>query len=339
MVGISSEQLVSVIVPALNSARFIGRTLQSIASQSHRQIEVIVVDDGSVDDTPHIVSSYARNDARIRLYMRDHGGAPAARNFAASQARGAFLAPCDSDDLWHPDKIALQLSALSSSPASAGVAYCWSVGIDEDDGVIFPNWACSTDEGNVLYAMMANSLPGSGSSPLIRRSCFDAAGGYPEDVPNADEWQLYIALAAICEFSVVRRHLVGYRFRRGQISGNFTGMADSLERTTRWIVSRWPDTPSRVLRRRAYVVNCYLAFLAARQRRFMSALQYRIAAWTAQPAEVFSLATLDFFPMMVGQVFCIERYYYCFWRAPATWEPARRLQNPCPSMTVDASGL
>lgn len=323
----TSEQLVSVIVPALNSARFIGRTLQSIVSQSHRRLEIIVVDDGSVDDTPNIVSGYARSDPRIRLFVRNHGGAPAARNFAVSQARGPFLAPCDSDDLWHPEKIALQLASLGSSPVRVGVAYCWSVGIDEEDAVIFPNWARSTDEGNVLHAMMANSLPGSGSSPLIRRSCFDAAGGYPEDVPNADEWQLYIALAGVCEFSVVPQHLVGYRFRRGQISSNVAAMAHSLARTTSWLASRWPDTPPEVLRRRAYIVNSYLAFLAARQRCFLSAWRYRIAAWTARPAELFSLGTVGFLLMLVGQLCRVERYYYRFWRPPATWEPARNLRK------------
>jgi glycosyltransferase involved in cell wall biosynthesis len=333
----NSEHLVSVIVPALNCARFIGRTLQSIASQSHRLIEIIVVDDGSVDDTPDIVSSYARSDPRIRLFSRDHGGAPAARNFAASQARGAFLAPCDSDDLWHPEKIALQLTALCSTPANRGVAYCWSVGIDEDDGVIIHDWAHGTNEGNVLNAMIVNSLPGSGSAPLIRRSCFDAAGGYPEDVPNADEWQLYIALAGVCEFALVRGHLVGYRFRRGQISSDVLGMADSLARTTRWVVARWPDTPSSVLRRRDYVVGCYLAFLAARQRRFLSALRYRAAAWAAQPAELLRVSTLDFFLMMAGQLLGIERYYYCFWRPPVTWEPAKKLRNEPLPASADAS--
>jgi len=334
----NSEQLVSVVVPALNSARFIGRTLQSIASQSHRRIEIIVVDDGSVDDTQRIVSSYARNDARIRLFRRDHGGAPAARNFGVSQARGAFLAPCDSDDLWHPEKIALQLAALCSSPAAVGVAYCWSVGIDEEDAVIMPDWARSTDEGNVLHAMIANSLPGSGSSPLIRRSCFEAAGGYPEDVPNADEWQLYIALAGICEFALVRRHLVGYRFRRGQISSDVAGMADSLARTTKWIVAKWPDMPPKVLKRRQYIVNCYLAFLSARRRRFFSALRYRVAAWTARPAELLSLSTLDFLLIMVGQFLRIERYYYCFWRRPVIWEPAKALRNDRLAVSADASG-
>lgn len=333
----NSEHLVSVIVPALNAARFIGRTLQSIAAQSHRRIEIIVVDDGSVDDTPHVVSSLAQSDPRIRLFRRNRGGAPATRNFGVSQARGDFLAPCDSDDLWHPDKIALQLAALCSSPADVGVAYCWSVGINEEDAVIIHDWAHGTDEGNVLYAMIVNSLPGSGSSPLIRRSCFDNAGGYPEDVPNADEWQLYIALAGICGFVLVPKHLVGYRFRRGQISSNVEGMASSLARTTRWIAARWADTPPSVLRRRDYVVNCYLAFLSTRQRRFLSALRYRIAAWSAQPNELFSRSTLDFFLMMVGQSFGIDRYYYCFWRTPVTWEPAQKLRNDRLPAGVDAS--
>lgn len=333
----SSDQLVSVIVPALNSARFIGRTLRSIAAQSHRPIEIIVVDDGSVDDTPNIVSRLAQDDPRIRLFRRDHGGAPAARNFAASQARGEFLAPCDSDDLWHSEKIASQLAALQAGPPKRGVAYCWSVGIDENDAVIMPNWAHSVDEGNVLYAMIANSLPGSGSSPLICRACFDAAGGYPEDVPNADEWQLYIALAGICEFAVVRRHLVGYRFRRGQISSDVEGMADSLQRTTRWIASRWPDTPVAVLRQRTYIVNCYLAFLAARRRRFLDAFRYRIAAWAAQPSALLSGSTADFLLMMVGQVLGMERYYYRFWRPPETWEPAKALKSNHAAAGADAT--
>jgi glycosyltransferase involved in cell wall biosynthesis len=333
----NSQQLVSVIVPALNCARFIGRTLQSIASQSHQKIEIIVVDDGSVDDTPAIVERYARGDARIRLFSRDHGGAPAARNFAASQARGDFLAPCDSDDLWHPEKIALQLAALHSSPSSVGVAYCWSVGINEDDAVIVHDWAHGIDEGNVLHAMIVNSLPGSGSSPLIRRSFFDLVGGYPEDVPNADEWQLYIALAGVCEFALVRSHLVGYRFRRGQISSDIGGMADSLARTTRWITAKWSDTPPQVLRRRDYMVNCYLAFLAVRRRRFLSALRYRAAAWFARPGELVSVSTLDFFLMAIGQFLGIERYYYCFWRAPVIWEPARELRSEPLPASVDAS--
>jgi hypothetical protein len=140
----------------------------------------------------------------------------------------------------------------------------------------------------------------------------------------------------VCEFSVVHRHLVGYRFRRGQISSNVEGMADSLARTTRWIVSRWPDTPSNVLQRRAYMVNCYLAFLAVRQRRFLSALRYRIAAWRAQPGEVLGLSTLDFLLLIVGQLVRVERYYYCFWRTPETWEPAKTLRNDHLSAGVDA---
>jgi glycosyltransferase involved in cell wall biosynthesis len=315
-----AEELVSVIVPAYNSARFIGRTLQSIIAQSHRQIEVIVVDDGSTDDTSDVVSAYARKDERIYLFKRPHGGAPVARNFAAAQARGAFLAPCDSDDLWSREKIALQLAALRNAPAATGVAYCWSVGIDEKDAVIFPDWAHAVAEGNVLHAMIEDSLPGSGSAPLIRRSCFEAAGGYPEDVANADEWQLYIALAGICAFTPVRAHLVGYRFRAGNVSSNFSGIADSLGRTTDWIVATWPDMPREVLRRRAYTVNCYLSFLAVRQQSFVAALRYRLAAWTAQPTRACSLSTLGFLLVMLGQVVGVQRYYYRFWRRPVAWE-------------------
>jgi hypothetical protein len=138
---------------------------------------------------------------------------------------------------------------------------------------------------------------------------------------------LYIALAGVCHFTYVPDHLVGYRFRRGNISSNYRSMADSLARTTAWIVARWPATPPEVLRRRAYMVNCYLSFLAARQRRFGDALRYRLAAWRARPAGLLSPSTADFLLLSIGLALGIERYYYCFWRAPVVWEPAKRLDR------------
>jgi hypothetical protein len=85
------------------------------------------------------------------------------------------------------------------------------------------------------------------------------------------------------------------------------------------------------------MVNCYLAFLATRRRSFLSALRYRIAAWSAQPGELFSLSTLDYFLMMAGQILGIERYYYGFWRSPVIWEPAKMLRGEPLPVSVDAS--
>ena len=206
-----ADPLVSVIIPAFNGASFLARTLASISRQTYRNIEIIVHDDGSTDATPDIVAAAARTDDRIQYYSGPNGGVNVARNAAAARARGDALAPCDQDDLWHPEKLERQVEALFRRAPDAGVAYCWSDGIDEDDAVIFPGWSRPTAEGDVMGEMIADSLPGCGSNVLMRRVVFDAAGGYPTGGVHADDWHLYIVLASLCRWVVVPTPWVGYR--------------------------------------------------------------------------------------------------------------------------------
>lgn len=313
------SDLVSVVVPAYNSERFIGRTLDSIVGQSHRRLEVLVVDDGSTDKTPDIVAGYARRDGRIRLLRQKNRGPAAARNLGARTGTGEFIAPCDSDDIWHRDKISRQLAAFHKASPDTGLAYCWSEGIDELDRIIFPNWARHTAEGMIVHAMIEDNLPGSGSAALIRRNLFERVGGYPEDLRYGDEWQLHIAMAGAGKCTVVRDFLVGYRLRSDSITSNFSNVAADLYQTTDWVRERWPETPKAVLTRRALVVNRYLAFLAARQRHFGKALHFRCKAWRASPWTILSLEPLDFGLMLLGQLLRINRYYYDVWRRPSDW--------------------
>ena len=107
------KTLVSVIIPAHNSAAFIEETLDSILAQPHRPLEILVVDDGSTDLTPQIVSGYA---PEVRLIRQPQSGHPAARNTGIRAARGEFLAFLDHDDLWTPFKLALQFAAFYKDP-------------------------------------------------------------------------------------------------------------------------------------------------------------------------------------------------------------------------------
>ena len=106
------EPLVSVVIPVRNGERLIGRTLASALAQTYRNIEVIVVDDGSTDRTPALVETAAARDRRVRLLRRPHSGVTATRNFGISRANGSLIAPLDADDLWHQEKIARQVAAM-----------------------------------------------------------------------------------------------------------------------------------------------------------------------------------------------------------------------------------
>jgi glycosyltransferase involved in cell wall biosynthesis len=105
--------LVSCVVPVHDGERFLGAALDSILGQTHREVEAIVVDDGSTDGTPAVIASFGD---RIRSVRQENAGHAAARNHGIELARGAFLAFLDADDLWHPEKLAQQLARFAERP-------------------------------------------------------------------------------------------------------------------------------------------------------------------------------------------------------------------------------
>jgi len=111
----SAEELISIITPAYNAARFVGETIQSVQNQTHRNWEMLIVDDCSKDDTRALLEQHAAKDPRIRPIFQERNGGPArARNSALRAARSPLVAYLDSDDLWLPDKLTRQLRFMRS---------------------------------------------------------------------------------------------------------------------------------------------------------------------------------------------------------------------------------
>jgi glycosyltransferase involved in cell wall biosynthesis len=138
----------SIIIPCYNAERFIARTLQSALAQDYNLFDIIIVNDGSTDDTAKIVSEFCAEDQRVRLISTENSGVAAARNTGIHASTAEFVAFLDADDLWVSSKLRLQIEALQSKGEYAA-AYCWSVSIDEDDLVLYPrNMSISRDEGS-----------------------------------------------------------------------------------------------------------------------------------------------------------------------------------------------
>lgn len=113
--------LVSIIMPAYNSAGFIRETIESVQAQTYSSWELIVVDDCSTDGTPEVVDELSRSDPRVRcLRLERNSGAAVARNRAMAAARGQYMAFLDSDDLWYPDKLSRQIDFM----VTRGVSFC-----------------------------------------------------------------------------------------------------------------------------------------------------------------------------------------------------------------------
>ena len=224
---------VGVVVPMFNAQRTIGATLESICRQTHPALDIIVVDDGSTDASVSIVAAHAENDRRIRILRQPNGGVARARNFGAASTDAEFLAFIDADDLWAPSKITLQMRALQEGGPSAGLAYCWFAHIDEDDRV-FSLHNRPMAQGHILQAMCRKNFVGNGSSMLLRRSAFDAAGRFDpslraREAQGCEDMLMCLRVAERFEFRIVPQHLVGYRMTDVNMSSDVMQMLRSCE--------------------------------------------------------------------------------------------------------------
>jgi len=226
-------ELVTVIVPLYNGAVTIGATLASVRAQTWRNIEIIVVDDGSTDQSPAIVETHAAADPRVRLLRQANAGVAAARNAGAAAANGAFIAPIDADDLWAPDKIALQMRAMQEGGEGVGLVYTWYVEIDAEDRVISSHHH-PDNEGWVLGALCRTNFVGNGSSSLIRLSAFNDVGGYDPSLrarkaQGCEDLLLCLKVAERYEFRVIRSALTGYRINSATMSNDVNQMHRSCK--------------------------------------------------------------------------------------------------------------
>src|SRR5258708_29516781 len=167
--------LVSVIIPACNDAATVERTISSVRNQTYSDREMQVVDDGSTDETAAIVQRLADIDHRITLLRKPNGGLVSARNYGIAHAAGAFIAPIDGDDLWHPDKIKKQMAVMRDRGDQVGLVYCWSRAIEERDRVLFDITPCIF-RGNGYAALILRNCPSSGA-PFGRVRSVEEVGG------------------------------------------------------------------------------------------------------------------------------------------------------------------
>lgn len=226
----TGEPLVSAIVPAYNAAKTITETLHSVRAQTYRHLEILVIDDGSKDETVSIAEAQAAEDPRIRLIKQPNGGVAAARNTGIRAARGEFVAPIDADDIWAPTKIARQVERVRAN-ANATLCYTWWACIDHR-GRVTGYGGRHTAHGDALPEMCRTNLVGNGSGAMMRKDAVIAAGLYDSSLrargaQGCEDYKLYLALAAAGDVEVVPEFLTGYRTLPDNMSSDVAQMCRS----------------------------------------------------------------------------------------------------------------
>jgi glycosyltransferase involved in cell wall biosynthesis len=215
---------VSVVIPTYQSESRIGRTLARLRKQTFSEFEIVVVNDGSTDETARLVRQAMAADARIRLVEQRNAGIAAARNRAIEESHGEIVAFLDDDDLWHPQKLELQLARLDGI-RDAAVVTCFSALVDHQGQLL--GWQFGgMSEGDVYREMLEWDMVSGGSVALVRRSALEESGGFDTSLPDRADWDLWIRLARRHAFACVPRILVGYTRRAGSVSRTYERMAE-----------------------------------------------------------------------------------------------------------------
>jgi glycosyltransferase involved in cell wall biosynthesis len=223
--------LVSVVVPSFNSASTVEATLDSVAAQTYRNLEILVVDDGSTDDGAARVEQRQQSDGRIRLIRKENGGVASARNVGIAASSGEFIAFIDADDLWHPTKVAKQLAVMERGGPELGLVYSPFRVIDRQGFVKESSWNFGV-EGWAPHRHFHINLVGNGSAIMVRRSVLDELGGYSSALRAAgaegcEDLLLQMRIAARYRLGYVPEYLIGYRRYPGNMSSNTKTMSRS----------------------------------------------------------------------------------------------------------------
>jgi glycosyltransferase involved in cell wall biosynthesis len=206
---------VSVVVTCYNYGKYLSVALESLLEQSLKNMEIIIIDDGSSDNTSEVIKPYIE-DSRIRYIYQSNAGQPRAKNRGVKESSGEFIAFLDADDIWLPTKLEKQLT-LFADP-QVGVVYSRRKWINQDGAEISGNER-TLRRGDILDHIFIDNFI-CFSSSVVRRSCLEDVGYFDENLPMGIDYDLWIRLAARYRFDYVDEPLVKYRTGHANLSKN-----------------------------------------------------------------------------------------------------------------------
>jgi glycosyltransferase involved in cell wall biosynthesis len=223
-----SSELVSIVIAAYNAEKYISEAIESCTQQTYKNIEIIIVNDGSKDQTPAIVEEYAKKDARIRIIHQENKGEGATRNVGNAVAKGNFIAVMDADDVMLPERIEEQMKYFEQYP-ELDLLGSWMQYISEkgkQTGVyIFPDDMKNPAQFEVNYVKGNRPILLGHPSVMYRKEKVFALGGYRNIRPGADIDLWNRMKETGCKISVIPKVLVKYRVYIG--AGNTSTKLES----------------------------------------------------------------------------------------------------------------
>lgn len=269
--------LVSAIIPTFNRSDLIGEAIQSVLSQTYPAVELIVVDDASTEDLTAAIAPWAD---RLRYLRRaSNGGRAAAINDGVKLSSGDFIAVLDSDDVWKPRKLELQMDVFRRFPECGGVgggAVYFDLDGHEFGKPMIP--AAVIDYRLLVLSLV---MPGCNSNEIVRRDVFDAVGGYDVGLRRAQDYDFWLKLARVSTIRMVPEVLT---LKRAHTSARPDADIHTLIRCRQVIASRIPEPEYR--RKHSGWMWFHLGRRAIEQRRYSTAIQCFLKSFWVCPRSI-----------------------------------------------------
>ncbi|MBW4513345.1 MAG: glycosyltransferase family 2 protein [Scytonematopsis contorta HA4267-MV1] len=278
---------VSIIIPAFNALKYLPETLDTVLSQTFRNFEVLIINDGSTDGIEDWFSKIT--DPRVKIISQSNQGLAAARNTGIANAKGEYIAFLDADDLWDANKLEKQVYALENNP-EVGLVYTWVLYINdtgESTGRLLKHQA----EGDVWKQLTQYNFVECGSVAMVRRYCLETVGKFDPSLGSVvEDWDMWLRIATKYDFKAVKEPLVFYRQTSSSGSKNYAAMEKSLNLA---IEKAFDSTPAELLNlKKSSYASAYLCIawktLQNQSPDYRKAVNFRTIAATYCPQVRFS---------------------------------------------------
>ena len=197
---------ISIILPTYNRAHLLSRAIDSVLNQTYQNFELIIIDDGSSDDTGKIISNYKTPSIKY-IKFKKNKGANIARNIGIQSARGKYIAFQDSDDKWHKGKLEKQIDVIKSNLYNVQIVFSSFWYIESGLRKYFPTNADVLKSSHIKNEVIKNNFIAMPTA-LIERKCFEENGLFDESLPRYQDWELFIRFSQYYDFKFIKEPLV-----------------------------------------------------------------------------------------------------------------------------------
>jgi len=272
---------VSVIIPAYNREKFIERSIESVLSQTYQDFEIIVVDDGSTDNTKKVLERY---DGKIKYFYQENGGSSAARNRGIQESTGEYIAFLDSDDIWMPDKLAIQVEILDKN-TNIGIVHSKMMMFNEKGDEIGVKPEKPTGRNFMELIEIAGDLPT--SSVITRRECFNKAGMFDTNLMTIQDFDMWLRISQHYGIYEYKEKSLAHYFRHGQQNtSKRSNLLKGLVLFNRKVLKNYgnlPNFPISIYRKRIASHEYWLSKEYYNEKHFSNSIKYLATALLRYP--------------------------------------------------------